>query len=438
MPLLQLRSALGLVALVALCWALSRDRKGIAWRVVLWGIGLQLLFGMLVLLTPIGTTFFSGVNDVLQNVMRYSEAGSKFLFGELIFNNIPVGNGTAGGNAPITATGTMVARTGAYFAFHVLPTIIFFSSLMAVLYHLRIMQRVVHGVAWVMQRTMGTSGAETLATAGGIFVGLMETPLLVRPYLERMTKSEVYALMVAGLASISGGLLVAYVGLLSPFFPDIGGHLVSASFMSAPAALAIAKLLYPEHEAAETSQALNVESEKRGDVNLIDAAGRGANEGLFMALKVGAMLIAFLGLLEMANAIFGWMGRSVGVGDLSLQGVLGVVLSPVAWLIGVPWQDARVVGELVGVKTILNEFVAYRQLADHLQGAGALTHRSMVIASYALAGFANFGSIAMQIAGMGELAPNKRAMLAELGLRALFGGLMAGLMTAAVAGILLP
>ncbi len=438
MPLLQLRSAIGLVALVALCWALSRDRKGIAWRVVLWGIGLQLLFGMLVLLTPIGTTFFSGVNDLLLNVMRYSEAGSKFLFGELIFNNIPVGNGTAGGNGPVTATGTMVARTGAYFAFHVLPTIIFFSSLMAVLYHLRIMQRVVHGVAWVMQRTMGTSGAETLATAGGIFVGLMETPLLVRPYLERMTKSEVYALMVAGLASISGGLLVAYVGLLSPFFPDIGGHLVSASFVSAPAALAIAKLLYPEHEAAETSQALNVESEKRGDVNVIDAAGRGANEGLFMALKVGAMLIAFLGLLEMANAIFGWMGRSVGLGDLSLQGVLGIVMSPVAWLIGVPWQDARVVGELVGVKTILNEFVAYRQLADHLQGAGALTHRSMVIASYALAGFANFGSIAMQIAGMGELAPNKRAMLAELGLRALFGGLMAGLMTAAVAGILLP
>lgn len=438
MPLLQLRSAVGLVALVALCWALSRDRKGIAWRVVLWGVALQLLFGVLVLLTPIGTTFFSGVNELLLNVMRYSEAGSKFLFGELIFNNIPVGNGTAGGNAPITATGTMVARTGAYFAFHVLPTIIFFSSLMAVLYHLRIMQRVVHGVAWVMQRTMGTSGAETLATAGGIFVGLMETPLLVRPYLERMTKSEVYALMVAGLASISGGLLVAYVGLLSPFFPDIGGHLVSASFMSAPAALAVAKLLYPEHEAAETSQALNVESEQRGDVNLIDAAGRGANEGLFMALKVGAMLIAFLGLLEMANAIFGWMGRSVGVGDLSLQGVLGIVMSPVAWLIGVPWQDARVVGELVGVKTILNEFVAYRQLADHLQGPGALAHRSMVIASYALAGFANFGSIAMQIAGMGELAPNKRAMLAELGMRALFGGLMAGLMTAAVAGILLP
>jgi CNT family concentrative nucleoside transporter len=429
---------MGLVVLVAVCWALSRERKAVTWRVVLWGVGLQVLFGMLVLLTPVGTTFFGGVNDMLLGIMRFSEAGSRFLFGDLIFNNVPVGAGVAGGNTPLSGAGTLVARTGAFFAFHVLPTIVFFSSLMAVLYHLRLMQRVVHGVAWVMQRTMGTSGAETLATAGGIFVGLMETPLLVRPYLERMTRSEVFAVMVAGLASISGGLLVAYVGMLSPLFPDIGGHLVSASFMSAPAALAIAKLLLPESEAAETSRALPVESEKGRDVNLIDAAGRGATEGMFMALKVGALLIAFLGLLEMANAGVGWIGRSVGFANLTLQGVLGMVMAPVAWVIGVPWTDARVVGELIGVKTILNEFVAYRQLSDHLQGPAALDHRSMVLATYALAGFANFGSIAMQIAGMGELAPNKRAMLASLGLRALLGGLIAGLMTAAVAGILLP
>ena len=437
MLLLRLRSLVGLLLLVALCWALSRDRKAIHWRVVLWGVGLQVLFGMLVLLTPLGTAFFSGVNDLLLNVMHFAEVGAKFLFGDLVFNNVPVGAGAAGGNAPIAA-GELVARTGAYFAFHVLPTIIFFSSLMAVLYHLRLMQKVVHGVAWVMQRTMGTSGAETLATAGGIFVGLMETPLLVRPYLERMTRSEVFALMIAGLASISGGLLVAYVGMLSPFFPDIGGHLVSASFMSAPAALAIAKLLYPETDRAETSTTLPVESEQSQDVNVIDAAGRGANEGLFMALKVGAMLIAFLSLLEMLNAGFGWLGSLAGLEHLTLQGVLGVITAPVAWLIGVPWSDARVVGELVGVKTILNEFVAFRQLADHLQGPGALQHRSMVIASYALSGFANFGSIAMQIAGMGELAPGKRAMLAELGMRALFGGAIAGLMTAAVAGLVLP
>ncbi len=370
--------------------------------------------------------------------MRFSEVGARFLFGDLIFNNVPVGTGVAGGNGALVVSQTMTARTGAYFAFHVLPTIIFFSSFMAVLYHLRIMQRVVHGIAWVMQRTMGTSGAESLATAGGIFVGLMETPLLVRPYLERMTRSEVFALMVAGLASISGGLLVAYVGLLSPFFPDIGGHLVSASFMSAPAALAVSKLLYPETDTAETSRGLPVESEQRGDVNLIDAAGRGATEGLFMALKVGAMLIAFLALLEMVNAGVGWMGRTAGFADVTLQRMLGVVMAPVAWMIGVPWTDAHVVGELIGVKTVLNEFVAFRQLADYLQGPVVLSHRSMVLASYALAGFANFGSIAMQIAGMGELAPNKRSMLAELGMRALLGGLIASLMTAAVAGVLLP
>ena len=433
----RVRSLIGLFVLVAICWALSRDRKAIRWRVVFWGVGLQLVFGMLVLLTPLGTTLFGAVNDVLQKIMGFSDVGSRFLFGDLIFNNVPVGTGVAGGNGPVSASGVQVARTGAYFAFHVLPTIIFFSSLMAVLYYLRIMQRVVHGVAWIMQRTMGTSGAETMATAGGIFVGLMETPLLVRPYIERMTRSELFALMVAGLASISGGLLVAYVGMLSPLFPDIGGHLVSASFMSAPAALAVAKLLIPETEVAESLQSLAVESEKGDAVNLVDAAGRGAIDGLFLALKVGAMLIAFLALLAMVNAGFGWVGHTIGLGDLTLQGVLGLVLSPLAWVIGVPWSDARAVGELIGVKTILNEFVAFRQLADHLQGPTALSHRSMVIASYALASFANFGSIAMQIAGMGELAPAKRSMLAQLSMRALLGGTIAALMTASVAGILL-
>lgn len=436
MSLPQVRSFVGLLALVALCWVVSRDRRSISWRLVGWGVGLQLLFGALVLLTPVGTSFFGAVNGALLKILGFSDAGARFLFGDLVFNNIPVGAGVAGANAPITPSGNLVARTGAYFAFHVLPTIVFFSALMAVLYHLRVMQRVVHGVAWIMQRTMRTSGAETLATAGGIFVGLMETPLLVRPYIERMTRSEVFALMTAGLASISGGLLVAYVGMLSPFFPDIGGHLVSASFMSAPAALVVAKLMYPETERAETSLTLPGDSEQRTDVNVIDAAGRGATEGAFLAIKVGAMLIAFLALLEMVNAGVGLAGRLAGAPHLTLQGMLGVVTAPLAWLIGVPWGDARVVGELVGVKTVLNEFVAFRQLADHLQGPAAIGPRSMVIASYALAGFANFGSIAMQIAGMGELAPGKRAMLAQLGLRALAGGAIAGLMTAAVAGIL--
>ncbi|MEZ4415269.1 MAG: nucleoside transporter C-terminal domain-containing protein [Gemmatimonadota bacterium] len=438
MVLLRARALVGLLLLVGVCWLLSRDRRAIPWRVVAWGLGLQLLFGVLVLLTPVGVAVFGTINDLLLQILRFSEAGSSFLFGDLIFNNVPVGEGVAGSNAPLVGAGQTVARTGAYFAFHVLPTIIFFSSLMAVLYHLRIMQRVVHGVAWVMHRTMGTSGAETLATAGTIFVGLVETPLLVRPYLDRMTRSEIFALMTAGLATVSGGVLVAYVGMLSPYFPDIGGHLISASVMSAPAALAVAKLMLPELEAPETARSLPVESEVTEDVNLLDAAGRGANEGLFLALKVGAMLIAFLALLEMANAGIGWVGRLAGIADLSLQGILGLVLAPVAWMIGIPWVDAHAVGELVGVKTILNEFVAFGQLSRIMDGPEALGARSAVLASYALAGFANFGSIAMQIAGIGELAPGKRVLMAELGLRALVGGAIAALMTAAVAGILLP
>lgn len=434
--MLQLRSAIGLGLLIAVCWILSRQRSAIQWRLVAWGIVLQLLFGVIVLLTPVGTAVFGGVNDVLLQVMKFSEAGGAFLFGDLIFNNVPVGTGAAGANSPLQEVGPQVARTGAYFAFHVLPTIVFFSSLMAVLYYLKVMQRVVHGVAWVMQRTMRTSGAETVATAGTIFVGLMETPLLVRPYLEKMTRSEVFALMTAALATVSGGVMVAYVGMLSPWFPDIGGHLVSASVMSAPAALVVAKIMLPETEKAETATTLATDSDLSHDVNLVDAAGRGASEGAMLALKVGAMLVAFLGLLAMANAGIGWLGNLAGVADLTLQRILGYLLAPVAWALGIPWQDAQAAGQLIGVKTILNEFVAFRQLADNLAGPSAMGERSAILTSYALAGFANFGSIAMQIAGMGELVPAKRTMLAELAIRALIGGTIAAMMTAAVAGIL--
>ena len=435
--MLRLRSLIGLVFLIGLCWSLCRNRKAISWRLVAWGVGLQLLFGVVVLQTTFGAATFEAINEALQGLLRFSEAGSTFLFGDLVFNNVPVGAGTPGGNGPLTGPVTMVARTGAYFAFHVLPTIVFFSSLMAVLYHLGIMQRVVRGIAWVMQRTMRTSGAETLAAAGGIFVGLMETPLLVKPYLARLTQSEVFALMIAGLASISGSVLVAYVGMLSGYFPGIGGHLVSASVMSAPAALVVAKLMFPEEPGHVSSIDIGT-VDVSDDVNLIDAAGRGAVEGAFLAIKVGAMLIAFLGLLQLLNAGIGWGGRLAGIEHLSLQGILGTVLSPLAWLLGVPWGEARVVGELIGVKTVLNEFVAFRNLAEIAGGPTPLSPRATIIASYALASFANFGSIAMQVAGMGELAPGRRTMLAELAMRALIGGTIAALMTAAVAGILVP
>ncbi len=432
---LRLRSLVGLIVLVGIAWALSEDRKRISWRVVAWGLGLQMLFGVFVLITPVGAAFFESINRVLQAVLHFSESGARFLFGNLVFNNVPVGTGEAGANSAIVESGQTVARTGAYFAFTVLPTIIFVSSLMAILYHLRLMQRVVGVVAWVMRRTMGTSGAETLVAAGSVFVGLMEAPLLARPFLDRLTRSELMAVMTAGLATVSGGVLAAYVGLLSDAFPAIGGHLIAASVMSAPAALVVAKLMIPEREEPVTAGHVPPDDGERS-VNVLDAAAKGGIDGMFLALKIGALLIAFLALLEMLNAGIGWAGGWVGLEGLSLEGMLGVVLAPLAWLIGVPWADAPAVAELIGVKTVLNEFVAFIRLSESL-GPGGMQDRSMILCTYALAGFANFGSVAMQIAGIGALAPTKREELARLGFRALVGGTIAALMTAAVAGILL-
>jgi CNT family concentrative nucleoside transporter len=318
----------------------------------------------------------------------------------------------------------------------VLPTIIFFSSLMAVLYHVGIMQKAVKGVAWVMQRTMGTSGAETLTAAGNIFVGQTEAPLLVRPFIERMTISELTAVMTAGFATVAGGVMAAYVGMLVGTFPDIAGHLMAASVMSAPAALVIAKLMVPETEEPETAGKLEI-SVARPDVNVIDAAARGASEGLYLALNIGAMLIAFIAFIYMFNGLLGWAGGLVGIEGITLEMILGWLLAPLAWIMGVPWADAPFVGSLMGVKTVLNEFFAYIQLGSTLAGPHELSPRSVVIATYALAGFANFSSIAMQIGGIGSLAPARRHDLARVGLRAMIGGSLAAFMTATVAGMIL-
>ncbi len=431
----RVRAALGLCLLAGLAWALGGGRRPVPWRVVLWGLALQFGFALFVLRTPVGEGFFQGVDHVLHGVLDFSEEGARFIFGNLIYNNVPVGAGTAGTNDPVAADGT-VGRTGAFFAFNVLSTIIFVSSLMAVLYHLGIMQRLVRGAAWVMQRTMGTSGAETLATAGNIFVGLMEAPLFVRPYIAGMTRSELMALLVGGFATVSGGTLAAYVGMLSPYFPGIAGHLIAASVMSAPAALVVAKLMLPETRAPATSGSLAMNVE-RTDVNVIDAAAQGAAQGLLLAMSVAAMLLAFLALLHLLDALVGLVGGLVGLAGLTLSGMLGWTLQPVAWMVGVPWSESATVGQLIGVKTVLNEFVAFLQLADLTASGGELSPRSVTIASYALAGFANFGSIAMQIAGIGEIAPERRTDLAQLGLRAMVGGTLAALMTAAVAAILL-
>jgi concentrative nucleoside transporter, CNT family len=435
----RLLSVLGLVAMLVLAWAFSIDRRLVQWRVLIWGLGLQLVFALFILKTPLGVALFAGLNDVVLALLQFTNEGARFLFGSLVERTVPVSSP----EGPVA----LVAETGASFAFSVLPTIIFFSSLMTVLYHLGIMQLAVRGVAWVMMRTMRTSGAETLSAAGNIFVGQTEAPLLIKPFVERMTMSELHAVMTGGFATVAGGVMAAYVGMLVVFFPDIAGHLLAASVMSAPAALVVAKLMYPEREEPVTRSSLGVDVPSQ-DANVIDAAARGAGEGMTLAFNVGAMLLAFIALIAMLNGLLGvlagWLGLEAvlqGWGalapgqSLTLELILGWILSPLAWLMGVPWADAVAVGSLLGIKTVANEFVAYLRLAD-LLAAGALSPRSVVISTYALAGFANFSSIAIQIGGIGGIAPSRRSDLSRIGLRAMIAGSLAAFLTATIAGIL--
>jgi len=434
--LLRLQALLGVAVILLAAWALSRRRDSVPWRIVLWGMALQVALAWLVLRTPAGVAFFQGVNAVVRAVLSYATEGGRFVFGNLVSDAVPVGRGDPGSGA-FTPTPGVVAQSGAFFAFRILPKIIFVSCLMTVLYHVGVMQRVVRGVAWVMQRTLRTSGAETLDAASSIFVGLMEAPLAVRPFVARMTESELMAVMTVGMATISGGVLAAYAAMLLPFEPDAAGHLIAASVMSAPAAFVMAKLMVPETETPVTAGSLEGAAVEHPDVNVIDAAARGAAEGLRLALVVGAMLVAFIALVSMANGALGWAGGLVGLEGLSLEGILGRALVPVAWLLGIPWADAEVVGQLIGLEFVLNEFVAFARLEALLSAGAALEPRSLVVTIYALTSFANFGSVAMTIAGLGEMAPSRRHDLARLGLRAMLAGLLATLLTAAVAGLVL-
>ena len=427
-------SLLGLAVFTLLALLLSVNRRAVDWVTVALGIVLQFALALLILKTGAGRAFFEGANDVFNAMIGYTVEGAKFLFGNLVMNNIPVGPG-AGPMAPVGATGSW-ANAGAYFAFNVLPTIIFFSSLMTLLYHLGIMEWIVKAFGWVMMKTMRISGAESLSTAGNIFLGQTEAPLLVKPFIGTMTKSELHCIMVGGFGTVAGGVLAAYVGILVAYFPDIAGHLISASVMSAPACIAISKLMYPETEEPVTRGKLGIELEKL-DANPIDAAARGASEGLSLALNVGAMLLAFIALLALINGLLAWAFGLVGVQGFSIQLVLGWLGAPMAWLMGVPWQDAPAIGTLIGEKTALNEFVAYLHLGSMLQEGVALDPRSVVIATYALCGFANFSSIAIQIGGIGGMAPERRGDLSRLGLRAMVAGTLANFMTACVVGILL-
>ena len=499
------QSLVGLAVMIGIGLAFSYNRHLVDWQLVSWGVSLQIIFGILVLRTPPGGWFFDKLKDFFNQVLAFTDEGSAFLFGVIVD---PIRMGRVMDLPPIqslTRPEELQAHVqmiqhpsfGVLFAFKILPSIIFFSSLMAVLYYLEIVQKVVYAMAWAMQRTMGTSGAESLSAAANVFVGQTEAPLVVKPFVERMTVSELMALMTGGMATVAGGVLAAYVGMGLN-----AAHLLTASVMSAPAALLIGKIMVPETEESETKGEVKMDIPQI-DANVIDAAARGAGEGLTLAMNVGAMLLAFIALVAMINhgigIIDGWIDHGMGIEEgsrwkyslsllvaaaamlryqissgssvtrvavtgalgfvlvilpywsgaltvfgrgifpSSLQGLCGYLFAPLAWIMGVPRADMYHIGSLLGMKTVLNEFVAYQQLGDMMAaGSGiVLDKRSIIIATYALCGFANFGSIAIQIGGIGSIAPSRRQDLARLGMYSLIGGTLAAFMTATVAGLLL-
>ncbi len=427
----RLTSVVGLAALVLLAWLMSTNRKAIRWRPVLWGVGLQLVLGFIILMPDVGQRLFEGVDVAVHGLLSFSEQGADFLFQSIEPHEIGVVG--PGGETESRVFVGHISPPLKTVAFWVLPTVIFFSALMAVLYHYGIMQWLVSIVAVVMQKTMGTSGAESLSAAANIFVGQTEAPLVIRPYVLEMTESELHAVMVGGFATVAGGVMALYVQLLTGI-PGIAGHLVMASIMSAPAALAISKVMVPETDTPTTAGHVDTSYEKL-DVNGLDALSRGTLEGLKLALNIGAMLLVFVAMIALVNSIFGWAGGLFGL-ELTLQGMLGWLFAPVAWLLGVPWEEAPVVGRLLGEKMVLTELIAFFSLSELQSTAQALSPRSAVIASYALCGFANFASIGIQIGGIGGIAPERRGDLARLGFRAMIGGTLAAMMTGAVAGLM--
>ncbi len=399
-------SVVGLFSMLALAYTFSTHRKKINWKMVGKGVGIQIIFALLILKTDAGMSVFEGARFFFNELLNFSNEGSKFIFGELANDK----------------------RFGFIFVTMVLPTIIFMSSLMSVLYHLGVAQYLIKGVAVVMVKVLGTSGAESLSAAANIFVGQTEAPLVIKPYIDKMTRSEVMALMTGGMATVAGGVFAAYVGM-----GINAGHLLAASVMSAPAALIIGKILVPETEVSSTYGEVKMKVEKT-TVNIIDAAAGGAAEGLKLSLNVAGMLLAFIALIALLNGMLSIVGGWIGYPSLSLELITGYLFAPFALLLGVPFSDAMAVGTLLGKKIIINEFVAYLDLQTL---KSTLSERSVVISTYALCGFANFSSIAIQIGGIGTLAPGRRSELAELGIKSLIGGTLACFMTACIAGILL-
>jgi len=402
----KLMSATGLAVIVCLCFLMSEKRNKIQWRTVISGLILQFTFAILIMKTSVGLSVFEGARGLFTSILNHTNEGSKFIFGDLV----------------------NYEKVGFVFFTMVLPTIMFMSSLMSVLYHIGIMQWVIKGTAKVMMVVMKTSGAESLATAANIFAGQTEAPLVVRPFIEKMTRSELMALMSGGMATVAGGVLAAYVGLGID-----AGHLLAASVMSAPAALMCAKLLVPETEVSSTRDNADISIEKT-TTNIIDAAAEGAAEGIKLAINVGGMLLVFIALISLLNGGLELFGSKVlGMEGLRLEWITGYLFSPVAFLMGVPWSECHLVGGLLGKKLIINEFVAYLDLQAI---RSQLSERTSIICTYALCGFSNFGSIAIQLGGIGTMAPSRRKDLASLGIKSLIAGTFACLMTACVAGIL--
>jgi CNT family concentrative nucleoside transporter len=400
----RLISLLGIVCILGIGYGLSTNRKAISLRVVGWGLGLQLLLAVFILRTSAGTTIFHKLGDLITKLLDFTKVGSGFVFGKLV---------------------TDMPSMGFIFAFQVLPTIIFVGSLMGIAYHLGIMQRIVSAIAKVMMKTMGTSGAESLSAVACVFVGQSEAPLLIKPYIAKMTTSELMAIMTGGMATIAGSVMAAYIGMGVP-----ASHLLAASIMGAPAGLVMAKLLVPETEVSQTAGGVTLEIE-HGDANVIEAAAKGAIEGMHLAFIVGAMLTAFIAIIAMLNAGLGVLGTS-------METILGYVFAPLAFVMGVPGPDVMNFGALLGKKIVLNEFVAYTDLTNIIAGKSTITlsPKAQTIATYALCGFANFSSIAINIGCIGGLAPERRGELAKLGLKAMTAGALASCLTATIAGLL--
>ncbi|MFT7588185.1 MAG: CNT family concentrative nucleoside transporter [Limisphaerales bacterium] len=439
-----LRAILGIIVFIGIAWLISSDRKAVNWRLVFTGIALQFVIALLVLKSPIVKDTFETIASGFTILLSYSDKGAEFVFGswpDFFFVATPDAS---------SETGFTFSQVGFVFAFKVLPSILFFSAFSAALYYLGILQLIVKGFAWVMSKLMGLSGAESLAAAANVFIGQTEAPLVIKPYLERMTKSEIMCLMTGGMATIAGGVFGAYVAILGGSSEEeqvrFASHLLSASIMSAPAAIVMAKILVPEKKGTVVDRSLNVPKADIG-TNLLDAISNGTRDGLKLALNIGAMLLTFTAFMYMINGLLLLIGNIGGLNEsiaeasrydgLSLQYLLGKVFTPAAWLIGVDIKDLSLVGQVLGEKTILNEFFAYATLGNMKDAGEFASDKSIVIATYALCGFANFASIGIQIGGISALAPGQQTTLAKLGVQSLIGGTFACFLTAAIASMLI-